>query len=135
MKITNQTVIALGLVFLVIGLIALPLPEYGARVVQMLFVLVIMFLLSSANAMGAGDAKFIAAAAPFVHPGDLRLIIALLAAALLAAVATHRLAKHTPLRQIAPDWESWDKGKKFPMGLALSGTLGAYLILAMFFGS
>lgn len=135
MKITNQTVIVLGMVFLVVGLVALPLPEYGARVLQLVIVLVVTFLLATGGAMGAGDAKFIAAAAPFIHPGDIRLVVALLAAALLGAVATHRLAKYTPLRTIAPHWESWDKGKKFPMGLALSGTLGLYLILAIFFGS
>ena len=135
MKITNITVIALAAVFLIVGLIALPFPEYGARVVQMLVVLVIMFLFSTAGAMGAGDAKFIAVAAPFVHPGDLRIVVALMAAALLGAVATHRLAKYTRLRQIAPHWESWDRGKKFPMGLALAATLALYLILAIIFGS
>lgn len=135
MKITNQTVIALAFVFVLIGPVALPLPEYGMRLLQMAVVFFIMFLFSSAGAMGAGDAKFIAAAAPFIHPGDLRFVVALLAAALLSAVATHRLAKHSPLRRIAPEWNSWDRGKKFPMGLALSGTLGLYLILAIFLGS
>lgn len=136
MKITNQAVIVLALVFLVVGLIALPsFSEYGDRVLQMVIVLIVGFVLNMVGAMGAGDSKFIAAAAPFIHPGDTRLLVALLAAALLAAVVTHRIAKHTALRAMVPGWKSWDMGKKFPMGLALAGTLGLYLILATFIGS
>ena len=129
MRITNQSVIALALVFVIIGLIALPLPEYGGRLLQMVAILVIGIVLNAAGAMGAGDAKFAAAAAPFIDPQDLRILIVVFAANLLAAYVTHRGAKYTPLRRYAPDWKSWDAGKKFPMGLALGGTLGAYLIL------
>ena len=129
MRITNQAVIALALVFLIVGPIALPLPEYGYRLLQMLGVLVIGIVLNAARVMGAGDAKFAAAAAGFIAPTDLRFIIIIFTANLLAAYATHRLAKYTPLRRIAPHWKSWDMGKKFPMGLALGGTLAAYLIM------
>lgn len=135
MRITNQAVLLLGLVFLVVGLIALPLPVYGWRVVQMLGVLVIGVVLNAAGAVGAGDAKFAAAAAPFVAAGDLRLLLALFAANLLAAFCTHRLAKHTPLRQIAPGWDSWNRGWDFPMGLSLGGTLALYLVLGTIFGA
>ena len=135
MRITNQAVIALVAIFLIVGLIALPLPVYGMRIVQMVVVLVIGFLLSAGGAVGAGDAKFAAAAAPLVAPGDLRLLIALFAANLLAAFVTHRLAKYTPLRRIAPDWKSWNMGWKFPMGLSLGGTLAIYLILGTQYGS
>lgn len=135
MRITNQAVLALAAVFLVIGLIALPLPVYGQRLVQMVIVLAVGFLLNMAGAMGAGDAKFIAAAAPFIAPGDLRLLLAIFAANLLAAFATHRIAKHTALRRVAPDWKSWNMGWKFPMGFSLGGTLALYLILGAIFGS
>lgn len=134
MRITNQAVLALAAVFLLVGLIALPLPAYGMRLVQMLAVLVVGFALTSAGAMGAGDAKFAAAAAPFIAPGDLRLLLALFAANLLAAFATHRLTKYTPLRRIAPGWKSWKTGWKFPMGLSLGGTLALYLILGAAYG-
>ena len=134
MRITNQAVLALAAVFLLVGLIALPLPTYGMRLVQMLAVLVVGFVLTAAGAMGAGDAKFAAAAAPFIAPGDLRLLLALFAANLLAAFATHRLAKYTPLRRIAPGWKSWQTGWKFPMGLSLGGTLALYLILGASYG-
>lgn len=135
MRITNQAVLALAAVFLVIGLIALPLPVYGMRLLQLLAVLVIGIALTAGGAIGAGDAKFAAAAAPFIAPGDLRLVLALFAANLLAAFATHRLVKYTPLRRIAPGWKSWDMGWKFPMGLSLGGTLAIYLILGAVYGA
>ncbi len=135
MRITNQAVLALVAVFLVVGLIALPLPVYGQRLVQMVVVLVLGVLLNMGGAMGAGDAKFIAAAAPFIAPGDLRLVLAIFAANLLAAFVTHRIVKNTPLRRMAPDWKSWTMGRKFPMGFSLGGTLALYLILGAIFGS
>lgn len=136
MKITNQTVIVLALVFVVIGLFAMPdLETYLWRLAQLAILLVLGIVLNAVGAMGAGDAKFIAAAAPFVAVGDLRLIMALLAASLLAAFVTHRLARATGLRRLAPHWTSWDQGRKFPMGLALGMTLVLYLILGVLKGA
>lgn len=135
MRITNQAVLLLAAVFLVIGLFVLPLPTYGTRLLQLGLVLMIGIILNAAGAVGAGDAKFAAAAAPYVAVGDLRLLIAIFAANLLAAFATHRLVKYTPLRRIAPDWKSWNVGWKFPMGLSLGGTLAIYMILGVYFGS
>lgn len=135
MRITNQAVIALALVFLVVGPFVMPLSEYGWRWVQLVVALIIGMILNAGGAMGAGDAKFIAAAAPFVHQGDVGVIVKLLAAILLAAVVTHRVAKHTPLRALAPHWESWEKKRDFPMGLALGSTLGLYLILGAINGA
>jgi len=134
MRITNQAVIVLAVVFLIIGLIALPLPVYGFRLVQMVAVLVIGIMLNAGGAVGAGDAKFAAAAAPFIAPGDLRLLLVVFAANLLAAFVTHRLVKYTPLRRVAPGWKSWDMGWKFPMGLSLGGTLAIYLLLGAVYG-
>ena len=75
-----------------------------------------------------------AAAAPFVAFADLRLILAILAASLLGAFVAHRIAKHSPLRRLAPEWKSWSSGKRFPMGLALGATLAIYLILGALYG-
>lgn len=136
MKITNQTVIVLALVFVVIGPFAMPSFEaYLWRLAQLAIMLGLGILLNGIGAMGAGDAKFIAAAAPYVALGDLRLIMALLAAALLAAFVTHRIARHSALRRLAPHWTSWDQGKKFPMGLALGMALALYLILGALKGA
>jgi prepilin peptidase CpaA len=135
MRITNQAVIVLGALFLILGLIALPLDAYLWRLAHLGIVLVVGVTLNAAGAVGAGDAKFAAAAAPYIALGDLRTLLVLFMLNLLAAVATHRLAKYTPLRRLAPHWVSWDRGRDFPMGLALGGTLGLYLILGALFGS
>jgi prepilin peptidase CpaA len=135
MRITNPTVLALAAVFVVIGPIALPFETYLWHLLAMAVALVVGIFLNAAGVMGAGDAKFIAAAVPFVALGDLRLMLALLMATILAAAATHRGAKYTPIRKMVPHWTSWDQSKKFPMGLALGPTLAIYLILGARFGA
>lgn len=136
MKITNSAVLALVGVFLALGWAVLPsIDIYLWRLMQLAIMLVFGVLMNAARAMGAGDAKFIAASAPYVALGDLRLVIALLAAALLAAFVTHRIARHTGLRKLAPNWQSWDQGKKFPMGFALGITLALYLTLGALNGA
>ena len=59
----------------------------------------------------------------------------LLAVTLLAGFLTHRLAGRSPLRRLAPDWESWERRKDFPMGLSLGSSLAIYLGLAALYGS
>lgn len=136
MKIPNTAVLTLAGIFLVLGLFAMPLwPDYPLRLAAMAVMLVVGIVVNSAGIMGAGDAKFIAAAAPFVAPGDWRILVFLFAANLLAAFITHRIAKYTSLRSMAPDWESWDRGKKFPMGFALGATLILYLLAGLAFGA
>ncbi|WP_298803113.1 prepilin peptidase [uncultured Lentibacter sp.] len=135
MKIPNTAVIALALVFALLGLFVLPLPDYLWRLAQLLLVLLAGVVLNALGAMGAGDAKFAAAAAPFIALGDLRVLMALYAANLLAAFVTHRLAKHSRLRSLAPDWKSWTVGSDFPMGLSLGGTLALYIAMGTYFGS
>ncbi|MEO1109531.1 MAG: prepilin peptidase [Pseudomonadota bacterium] len=152
MKIKNHAVVALAFVYVVVGLIALPpwstgtisgslgpfpvaFSPYIWQLLHLPIVLVAGILLNAIGAFGAGDAKFLAAAAPFVWIQDLGVLIAILLATVLGAVATHRLARLTRLRTIAPHWESWDRGKKFPMGLALAGALIMYLILGTVYGS
>ncbi|SDW13026.1 prepilin peptidase CpaA [Ruegeria halocynthiae] len=152
MRIKNHAVVALGVVYLIVGLIALPpwsgpwspgdlgpisltLPIYGWQLLHMIVVLIIGIALNAAGVMGAGDAKFCAVAAAFVWFGDLMLVMIILTATLLGAFSAHRLAKYTQLRQIAPHWESWDRGKQFPMGLTLAGSLAVYLIFGIVRGS
>ncbi len=134
MRIPNHAVVALFFVYLFIGVIALPLEAYFWRYLHLAVVLVAGIALNAGGAMGAGDAKFAAAAAPFIHLGDMRFLMALFAANLLAAFVAHRLAKHSPLRELAPDWHSWDSGARFPMGLALGGTLAIYLMVGLWYG-
>jgi prepilin peptidase CpaA len=134
MRIPNHAVAAMFFVFVLVGILALPLDAYLWRYVHLVVVLVAGIALNAGGAMGAGDAKFAAVAAPFIHVGDLNFLILLFSANLLAAFTTHRLAKLTPLRRMAPSWESWSTGKKFPMGLALGGTRALYLILGAIYG-
>ncbi|MFL4470488.1 prepilin peptidase [Tateyamaria armeniaca] len=136
MRITNPTVLTMAAVFVVVGFFLYPFDGYLWQLAQLGIVLVVCMILNAAGAMGAGDAKFLAAAAPYVALGDVRLLMALFAAVLLAAYAAHRIARATPLRNMAPTWDSWStKGRKFPMGFALGPTLAIYLALAAVHGS
>ena len=135
MKIPNKAVMALIAVFLVVGLVAIPLAEYPWRLLQFAVVLVIGFLLNMVRAIGAGDAKFAAAMALLIAPGDIRLLLYLLAAVIVAAVITHRaFRKSKAIRKLTPDWESWTR-KDFPMGLALGAALAFYLIAGVVYGA
>jgi prepilin peptidase CpaA len=134
MRIPNHAVLTLFAVFAVVGLIALPFEDYLWRYLHLIVVLVIGIALNAGGAMGAGDAKFAAAAAPFIPVSDLWFLLALFAANLLAAFIAHRLGRKTALFRLAPEWKSWTSGPKFPMGLALGGSLMFYLLLGAFYG-
>ena len=128
MRIPNKAVLALTVVFLVIDLIALPsFADYPWRLLQLVIVLLITFIANVVRLMGAGDSKFIAAAAPFIAPGDGLIVAVIFTANLLACFAAHRLVKYSGLRKLAPNWASWDQGRKFPMGFSLAATLVIYL--------
>ena len=135
MKIPNKAVYALFGVFVIVGLVALPFEDYLWRYLHMIVVLVIGFFANMARAMGAGDAKFLAAMAPMLDLGDLQILLILFSGVLLAAFLTHRIFRMVPaMRRAFPDWESWDRGD-FPMGLALGGVLILYLTMGAAFGS
>ncbi|MBL4928822.1 prepilin peptidase [Fuscibacter oryzae] len=131
MKIPNKAVLALGLVFLILGLLLLPFKAYLWALGVGAMVLVAGFIANQINLMGAGDAKFAAVMAPFFAFGDIRFILGLYAACLLGAFASHRLARLIPpIRRATEDWASWTH-KDFPMGLALAGTLIFFLLAAL----
>ncbi len=128
MKIRNVTVYLIAAVALLAGAITLPWPVLAWQMVQLPIVLGAGLALWSLRAgIGAGDVKFLAAAAPFVFLGDLRLVMVILAGALIAGFVAHRLAKLSPLRQLAPDWESWTNSRYYPAGLSLASALAIYL--------
>ncbi|MGR3501713.1 prepilin peptidase [Pseudaestuariivita sp.] len=130
MKIKNHAVLALLAVFALVGPLALPLDVYAWRWLHVLVLFGLGFALTSLGAMGAGDAKFLAAAAPFVAAADVWFAMLVLAAAMVAAITVHRGVRASPLRRLAPDWASWTD-PKFPMGLALGPALTAYLVLSI----
>lgn len=135
MRIPNKAVMALVAVFAIVGLIALPFEVWAWRWAHLAVVLLIGFILSAAGLLGAGDAKFAAAMAPFVAFPDLGLFLPLFAAILLAGFTAHRLVRAIPaLRAMTPGWTSWES-KQFPMGLALGAGLVTYLGLAALYGA
>jgi prepilin peptidase CpaA len=132
MKIPNTAVMAVAAIWLVVGFLVVPFEPWAWRWVNLLVVLAIGFVLNAVAHVGAGDAKFAAAAAPFFRVGDAAWVLPLFAAFLLGAFAAHRLLRAIPaVRRAAPDWISW-KRADFPMGLALVGTFVAYLSIMAF---
>jgi len=134
MKIPNKAVMAMVVIYLVIGLIALPLDLYGWRLVHLVVMLIAGIALNAAGVLGAGDAKFAAAAAPFVAIADLKLVLLVLAATMISGYAVHRLAKHSALRRLAPHWESWTREGKYPLGLSLGAAMAIYLVMGALYG-
>lgn len=130
MKIPNLSVIALIAVYVVVGVLVLPLKLWAIGLGLGVATLVVLFVANAADLIGAGDAKFAAAMAPFFVMSDYRAVMGLLASCLLGAFAAHRLMRAIPaIRRASPDWQSWTH-QKFPMGLALVGMLNFYLIAA-----
>jgi prepilin peptidase CpaA len=152
MRIKNQAVYALFAVFVVFGLFVLPpwstawsttnlgpltisLPPYVWHLLHIIPALAFGILFNLMRQMGAGDAKFLAAASPFIWPGDYVLVILILTTMNVAALVTHRVASITGLRNFAPDWKSWSRARRIPMGLSLGGALALYLVLGTVYGS
>ncbi len=135
MKIPNKAVGALLLVFVLVGLIALPFAVWKWRLLHFLVVLAVGFVASSLGMLGAGDAKFAAAMAPFIALGDISFFLYLLAPTVIAAFIIHRLVRRMDwVRARFAGWQSWEH-KDFPMGLALGPALVFYLLAGVFWGS
>ena len=130
MKIPTVAVMAWVLGFAVLALCAFGFLQYLWQWSHLVVVLIVGFVLNAAGVMGAGDAKFAAAAAPFVALGDWQLIMWVFAACIFTGFVTHRIAKYSPLRRLVPHWESWNSSRRFPMGLPLGMILVFYLLLA-----
>lgn len=131
MKIPNKAVMALFGVWVAVGWLAVPFDQWLWGFALAALVLAVGFVLNALRLVGAGDAKFAAAMAPFFVQGDIRDILALFAACLLGAFVAHRIARAIPaFRSRTADWLSWTHAK-FPMGLALSGTIIFYFLAAL----
>ncbi len=147
-KITNVTVWALFGVFVVVGLATMAWPEFLWRFAHYAVVFAYGLALWFMRQIGAGDVKFASVAALYLHVGDLRLVLVLAGAAILAAAVTVYLVRISPLQTLAPDWASWSRGdgsdpatvgggRQFtiPMGTGLGMMLVAYLALGALFGA
>lgn len=134
MKIPNMAVIAMMVIFAVIGAAILPFENWAWRWAHFVVILAVGFVLNAVANVGAGDAKFAAAAALYIRAADAAIVMILFAAFLLGAFFGHRILRAIPaVRRATPDWVSWSS-QKFPMGLALVGTLLAYMALMAFPG-
>ncbi|MCI2392966.1 prepilin peptidase [Aliiroseovarius sediminis] len=135
MKIPNKAVMALIIVFAVIGLFAFELQEYLWRWVHLVVIMVIGFVMNLARMLGAGDAKFAAAMAPLIALPDAMLLLMILAVMTVAGFILHRVARNISwVRAAAPGWESWTR-RDYPMGLSLGATLITYLVIAAMAGA
>ena len=127
MKIPNKSVIALAAVWLIVGFFVMERPDWLWGFAFLAIALVIGFGANMISLIGAGDAKFAAAMAPFFVVADWRYALGLFTVCLLAAFVIHRVARRIPaLKSLTTTWVSWTN-KDFPMGLALSGTFIFYL--------
>ena len=132
MKIPNWTVLTMVALFIVLGFLVLPFEVYYWRFIGLAVTLVAGFLLSMAKLMGAGDAKFMAAAALFIAPSDAGTVIIILAVLGPITLLFHRLAGRLYVKKNHPDWESFQRIREFPWGLPLTATLLIYLGMAAF---
>lgn len=131
MKIPNLSIMALIGVYGVVGPFVFPFETWLWGWAHVAVMLAVGIAINAAGLMGAGDAKFIAAAAAFVPVADLLTVGYILSATIVVSLIAHRIAKYSPLRQLAPDWESWSSGNRFPMGLPLGTGLILYLLQAL----
>ena len=133
MRIPNLANYALALVWIVPGLVlvafgVIPLAGWAWGIALGLAVLLVGFLANMAGLVGAGDAKFAAAMAPFFLGTPWTAVYVLFASCLIGAFAAHRTLRAVgPFRSASADWASWTHAK-FPMGLALAGSLALVLI-------
>lgn len=146
-KISNLTVWALFATFIVIGVFTMPFTEFLWRFAHYGVVFAIGLLMWMIRQVGAGDVKFAAVMALFIHQGDLRLMLFIGIAAMLAATVTTLLVTFSPLKHLAPEWKTWRMrdpsnpdsvggGKQFtlPMGTGLGLMLCAYLVMGALYG-
>ena len=130
MKIPNWISVALLVVFVVVGLSFLPIETLAWRLAAGFGMLVFTFMLNQMGQMGGGDAKLLAACTPYIAFPDIPLVMYIFAASLLVMLAVHQLARIIPpVRQMAPDWVSWQDRRMFPKGIAIAATLIVYLYL------
>jgi prepilin peptidase CpaA len=147
MKIKNMAVLAMLAIFAVAGLFLLPLSDYAWRWSHFAVVITIGYLAHIASLpVGAGDAKYAAAIAPFValeDTGAVALLFFLLTVAMLVLFFVARSV--LSFRGDGPDW-TWVKAEaggatalgktrevmrlKTPFGLALASTISTYFLLA-----
>ena len=113
-------------VFLVAGLVALPLDLFAWRLGQGVLLLAIGFGLFSVGVLGGGDAKLVAALAPFVPWVDVGHVMALFAIIAIVTLMLFVLTRRV-VRNRHTGWDALDQDVNFPMALAIAPTMILYL--------
>ncbi|WP_439104951.1 A24 family peptidase [Celeribacter marinus] len=130
MKLPNALVLVLVAIYVISGPFVLSFDQYlwgFAHGVIMYGVGMFLFMFAG---VGAGDGKFAAAMSMFIPLADAMPVLMIFCAFLLGAFTAHRILRAVPaIRRATPDWVSWGHNK-FPMGLALAGTLITYFAIA-----
>lgn len=129
MRIPNGVHVALLTVFAVMVMPALPWGDIAARLGVAVGLFAVGFGLYAGNLLGAGDVKYLAAAAPLVpaDPAVLLVWLLLVTVAGLPVLALHRLARVVPAARRFP---SFAEPGYFPYGPAISVGLVTILWLA-----
>ncbi len=129
MKLKNVMNIALAASFVVVGLIYLPIDQVAFRFGVGIGVFVVLIFLSAAGVFGGGDAKYLAALAPWVWPEDYMAFCFMLSCTLLLALVVQRaIGRIAWVRNATPEWTSWTH-TKIPMGYGISGAMALYLAM------
>ena len=131
MEIPNWLTGAAAAVFLAFVFAVLPLDEALTRLAAGLVVLLICMLLFFAGMMGGGDGKAAAAFAPMVAPVDAAFTLVLLSVLSILSLAVIALLRSTVFAG-GGRWQVWSATGRVPYGVALGGTLIAYLALVAF---
>ncbi|WP_460274148.1 A24 family peptidase [Celeribacter sp. ULVN23_4] len=132
MKLPNPVVLTLVAIYVVMGPFLLPFDQYLWGFLHGAVMYVVGMFAFAYLGVGAGDGKFAAAMSLFIPLADAGPVLTLFAAFLIGAFLTHRALRALPaVRRATPDWVSWEH-RKFPMGLALAGTMVSYLALAIY---
>ena len=131
-KIKNTAVLALLAAFVILGPFALEFSEYLWRYAHFAVVLGIAFGLYALTGLGAGDAKIMAAFAPFVAlPDVLAVIMIWWVCAIAMAIGLSRRA----VQVAQADGFKAARKMKVPFGIALAPTLVIYLVLGIIQGA
>lgn len=132
MKIKNAAVLATLAIFIFAGFFVMPFDDYSWRYAHIAVALSAGILLSVTIGLGAGDAKYIAAAAPMVVLPDLGTIALLYCGwSLLLLIGMLTARRSRTLRAAAPGWVWFEEERRsyVPFGLSLAPTMSSYFLL------
>lgn len=132
MIIPNKLCLSLLAAFVAMAPFLMTFSDLGWQLLAGVVVLVITFTLNALGKMGGGDAKMLAALAPYVAFERAPLFFMIFSVCLIGALIVHRAARAIPaVRSATPGWVSWEHSH-FPMGTGISASLIIYLSLMTF---